>query len=274
MERENPDAAPQSRLEIAKLQRCTADCRGLLKSLSICPLRRLQQTGQSAVHLLPWIWAKACPTISHSDLESLQPDVPKLYFHRRAYVHLESDQSAHRAVRRVVVNRGGHQTTVQNVRERIPTGDDVEMIPIVGLDQTLEVVAAQIGDGLLFTLLQERHLAAQGEEAAPALLIKLPRIHVLEIDVGLIAFHHPFANLGKFYAAVLHSAVGRVDAVFQFKLEILGLAAAPNQKCVVPLQRLFRRALADDGFVLHAPENGIAVPSLQALAVEDGFKSR
>src|SRR5215475_8028777 len=148
------------------------------------------------------------------------------------------------------------------------------MVPIVDLDQTLEVVAAQVGDGLLFTLLQVRHLAAQGEEAAPALLVKLPRVRVLEIDVGLIAFHHPLADLGKFDAAVLHSAVGRVDAVFQFKLEILGLAAAPDQKCVVPLQRLFRRALADDGFVLHTPENGIAVPSLQALAVEDGFEPR
>src|SRR5215831_21293009 len=150
----------------------------------------------------------------------------------------------------------------------------MELIPIVDLDQTLEVVAAKVGDGLLFTLLQERHLAAQGEEAAPALLVKLPRVRVLEIDVGLIAFHHPLADFGKFYAAVLDTAVGRVDAVFQFKLEILRLAAAPNQKCVVPLQRLFLCALADDGFVLHAPESGIAVPSLQALAVKDGLKSR
>src|SRR5262249_46243363 len=108
----------------------------------------------------------------------------------------------------------------------------------------------------------------------PAFLVKLPRVRVLEIDVGLIAFHHPLADFGKFYAAVLDTAVGRVDAVFQFKLEILGLAAAPNQKCVVPLQRLFRRALADDGFILHAPESGIAVPPLQALAVKDGLKSR
>jgi hypothetical protein len=33
-----------------KPQQCTADCRGLLKSLQIGLLQRLQQTGQSAVH--------------------------------------------------------------------------------------------------------------------------------------------------------------------------------------------------------------------------------
>ena len=70
-------------------------------------------------------------------------------------MHLESDQPLRRAVRRVVINRRGHQTTVQNVRERIPSGDDVQLIPIVDLDQTLEVVAAaQVADDLLFTLLQ------------------------------------------------------------------------------------------------------------------------
>src|SRR5262249_28940185 len=53
----------------------------------------------------------------------------------------------------------------------------------------------------------------------------------------------------------------------------LRLASAPDEECI-QLQRLFRSALADDGFVLHAPEIRIAFPSFQRLAVEDGFKSR
>jgi hypothetical protein len=105
-------------------------------------------------------------------------------------VHLESDQPSRSAVRRVVINRGGHQTPVQNVRERIPSGDDMQLIPIVDLDQSLEVVAAAKGaDGLLFTLLQKCYLAAQGEESPPALLVKLPRVGVLEIDVGLVTIN-------------------------------------------------------------------------------------
>src|SRR5262245_59391461 len=188
-------------------------------------------------------------------------------------MQLESNQSAHGAVRRVIVNRRSHQTPVQNVSERIPSCNDVEMIPIVDLDQTLEVVAAQVSDNLLLPLLQARHLAAHCQESAPAFLVKLTRVRVLEIDVGLIAFQYPLADFGEFDAAVLHAAVGRVDAEFQFKIEILRLAATPDKKRV-RLQRHFRRALADDYFILHAPECGIAVPSLQALAVEYGFKPR
>ena len=52
-------------------------------------------------------------------------------------MHLESEQSAHRAVRRVVINRRGHQTPVQNVRERIPSRNDVDLVPVVDFDETL-----------------------------------------------------------------------------------------------------------------------------------------
>src|SRR5207245_9320881 len=49
--------------------------------------------------------------------------------------------------------------------------------------------------------------------------------------------------------------------------------AAPDQKGV-ELDRLFRRALADDSFVFDAPELRIAVPAFERLAVKDGFKHR
>src|SRR5262249_49222725 len=86
-------------------------------------------------------------------------------------------------------------------------------------------------------------------------------------------FHHPFADLCQFDAAVLHAAVGRIDAILQFQLEVLWLPAAPDQKGV-EFDRLFRRALADDGFVLDPPELRIAVPAFERLSIEDGFNPR
>ena len=48
-----------------------------------------------------------------------------------------------------------------------------------------------------------------------------------------------------------------------FQLEIFGLTAAPDQKRI-HLERLFRRAFADDGFVFYAPELADHHPILSA----------
>ena len=103
-------------------------------------------------------------------LQVLQPDVPELHFHRSTDVHLETDQPSERTIRRIVIDCLSHQVAVQNVSEHIPAGDDVELIPIVGLDQSLEfVAAAQVGNHSLVARLQASHLTAQGEEMTASL---------------------------------------------------------------------------------------------------------
>ena len=65
-----------------------------------------------------------------------------------------SRAAAHRAVRRVVIDGLRHQSSIENVRQHIAARDDVDLIPIVGLDQRLEfVAAAQIGNDLFLPLL-------------------------------------------------------------------------------------------------------------------------
>src|SRR5262245_9449774 len=117
------------------------------------------------------------------------------------------------------------------------------------------------------------HLPAHRQKAAATLFIQLPGKPVLEINISLITFEHPFANLGQLDAPVLHAAIGGVQAVLQFQLEIFRLPAAPDQKSV-QFDRLFRRAFADDGLVFYAPELRIAIPSIERLAVKDRFKPR
>src|SRR2546430_15727139 len=80
-------------------------------------------------------------------LQALQPDVSELHFHRGTHVHLEADQPSQRTIRRVIINGLSHEMAVQNVSEYVAPGDDVELIPTVGLDQPLEfVAAAQVGN--------------------------------------------------------------------------------------------------------------------------------
>ena len=70
-------------------------------------------------------------------LQVFQPDVPQFQFHRLPHMHLEAEQAAHCATRRIIVHRLRHQMPVENVSERIPARDDVDLIPIVGFDQRL-----------------------------------------------------------------------------------------------------------------------------------------
>src|SRR6185436_1206790 len=83
--------------------------------------------------------------------------------------------------------------------------------------------------------------------------------------------HHPLADVaagGQLDAADLDAAVGRVQAVFDFQLEVLRLAAAPDDEGVL-LDRVLRRALADQRAALDVPESRVAIPAVHRLAVED-----
>src|SRR5262249_16922107 len=73
-------------------------------------------------------------------------------------------------------------------------------------------------------------------------------------------------------AAVLDAAVGGVQLELHFQLEVLRLPTAPDHEGI-GIDLLLRRALADNRAVLDTPELRIAVPPLQALAVEDLLKA-
>src|SRR5262245_25207854 len=75
------------------------------------------------------------------------------------------------------------------------------------------------------------------------------------------------------FATTKSSMADKLTRTRHGRLNERGLTATPDQKGV-DLDRLFRRALADDGFVFDAPELRIAVPAIERLAVEDGFKPR
>src|SRR5262249_12191007 len=68
-------------------------------------------------------------------------------------------------------------------------------------------------------------LAAHREEAAAALFVDLAGELVREVDVGLVALHHPLADLGarrQLHAAELDAAVGRVHLNSTFSSKSFG----------------------------------------------------
>ena len=108
--------------------------------------------------------------------------------------------------------------------------------------------------------------------AASALIVDVARIETAEVDVGLIALERPLAYRGQFLAAVLNAAVRAVQPELELELEIAHRLAAPDEK-TVRLQGLLRRGFADDFAVLDSPDVRVAVPAIQALAVEDRNKT-
>src|SRR5262245_11219625 len=207
-------------------------------------------------------------------LQLFQPDVAELGLHRLADVQLEAEQAAELPVLGVVVDDDARDRAVEDLHDRVAAGDDVDLVPVVDLDQRLELVGALLqvaDDDRLAALGYVDRLAAHGEETAAALLINLTSPLVGEVDVGLIALHHPLADLGpgrQLNAAQLDAAVGGVHPELDFQLEILRLAAAPDDERVL-LDRIGGGALTDDGAVLGLPERRIAVPVLERRAVEN-----
>src|SRR5205814_10596853 len=117
--------------------------------------------------------------------------------------------------------------------------------------------------------------AAHREEPAAALLVDLPGELQRVIHVGLVALHHPLADVAagrQLHAADLDAAVGGVHSELALQLEVLRLAAAPDDEGVLR-HLLVRRALPDDRAVLGAPELRIAVPALERRPVEDRLEA-
>jgi len=183
---------------------------------------------------------------------------------------LHAKQSFRRPALRVVIHHGAHHMPVQDLKDHVPAGDDMRLIPIADFDVSLQRLGIpQRSDQFGFAAFgHARQLAPQGQESAPSLFIHLTGVGVGCVDVGLVALQDPLPDLRQGRAAKLDPAVRTVDPIFQFQLEILCRAAPPDQERI-RLDRPFGGAFADDGPVFHSPERGIAIPIVQGLAVKN-----
>ena len=195
-----------------------------------------------------------------------------------AGVNLQREDAVHLPLLRIVVGHVDHQLAVDLLDEVIAVGDDVVLVPVVLLDGLRQFVGvAELLDDLrLVVRADDGLLAAQGEDAAAALVVEDAGVLVLAVHVGLVAADDPLADLLRLLAAaILHAGVGEArigHAELELQLEIGRLAAAPDQKGVA-LGGILGGGLAGDRAVFDAPELGIAVPALKRLAVEDRLEA-
>ena len=73
-------------------------------------------------------------------LQRLQIDVLELDLHRRADVDLEAEQALQCAPLRVVVDEDRGDVAVDDVDDRVAARDEVDRVPVAGLDERLQLV--------------------------------------------------------------------------------------------------------------------------------------
>src|SRR5471030_34588 len=201
-------------------------------------------------------------------------NVARFDFHGgRGAVQLDADEALHLAAGLIVVDELAHHMAIDQLDQDIAAGDDVGVVPIIGLDETLQfgAVPDRPHVGRLLAAAGVIELAAKGKETPGPLLIDLAGISLPCVDIELVALHDPPGDVGKFHAAVLDTAVSGVRAghsVLHLELEIGGLAIAPDAENVL-LGLMDSRGFARDYAVFDAPEIRVAVPPLEALAIED-----
>jgi hypothetical protein len=187
-------------------------------------------------------------------------------------VDLDADEALELAVWGVVVDDLGHDVAVEDVDQQVAADDEVVPVPVVGMDEGLEVVRGAEGgdDGRAFAGGNVGDLAAHGKEGAAALLVVLAGVLVGTVDVGLVAAEEPFGS-GNLDAAVVDAGVALVgDAEVDLEFEVFGRAAAPDEEAVL-LEEIVRGDFADEDFVFDAPVLGVTIPVFEG-AVEDGLE--
>ena len=190
---------------------------------------------------------------------------------------------------RIVIDIDGHKLAVHDVHASAAAGDDRVLIPLVGLHEAAEFFAiADSAQESLFLSAETFHdLPAPRDDAHRRVLgIKLAGVNLARPEVRLRTSHHPIeihrADVGghdgadrreprnaRLAAILKASAAVAEDFNFEFEREILRFHVAINDVGIAA--RILLRGLADDGAVFHAPEFRIAVPALQAHAIEEGL---
>ena len=205
-------------------------------------------------------------------VEDLDADVAELHFHGRPLVELKRDQALVAPHLGVFIGAIDHLLAVDRMGQMVSLGDDLVGVPLASLDvfEQLVGVAHFSDDFGLVVLSDDGLVAALAKESAEPLAVE----HAVELHVvgqiGLISADDPL-GVGFFPTAELNTRVVVDQPVLDLQLEIARLATSPNDERV-SLGGVVGRGLAGDGAVLHAPELGIAVPSLECFPVEDGHE--
>src|SRR5580765_7020409 len=72
--------------------------------------------------------------------QRFEPDVAELHRHGRTYVHLKSNQPAELTVRQVFVHDHAHDGAIEDLDDRAPARNEVNLVPVAGLDERLQFV--------------------------------------------------------------------------------------------------------------------------------------
>jgi len=188
---------------------------------------------------------------------------------------------------RVVVDIHGHELAVDDVHADGAAGDDGVLVPIVCLHEFAEIGAVtDVAHQAFFRRAKIFHdLPAPGDDAHGRVFgIELAGVNAARPEIRLRAGHHPIeihrADVGgdggadgsepgdAGEAAILKTAAAAADDFdFEFQREIPGLHVAIGDVGIAA--GILAGGFADDGAVFHAPEFRIAVPALEAHAVEE-----
>src|ERR1039457_5591521 len=191
--------------------------------------------------------------------------------HGRALVKLDADEAGGVAPGGIVVDQHAGDTAVEQLDDGVAAGDEVKIVPILALDQLLQLlaIAHRADERGFFALADIGELAAHGEKPAPALFVDLAGVLLLAIHVGLVALHGEL-DIGEFDAANLDAAIEAGEFELELQFEIRRTAAAPDEEGVLDGLPV-GGGLSDDGAVFHAPEMRIAFPAGEGFAVDDGL---
>ena len=233
----------------------------------------------------------------------LQPDVAERDLARAVLLDLQGDHARRLAARRVVVDEDHHELTIDDVGERVAVGDDVEPVPLAGLDHALHCVAiADRSDRARpFVRLHAHDVAPPADlgfrASASVLHIAVVVQGVVEVervagDVpvrvgwpakaaaghGLVSLRVPSRPSPRWWlwpdpSAIEHTAVNvEVRLDLEFQLEVRRLAAAPDDER--PPEPSFGCTLGGDRAVLDLPDLRVSVPAIERSAVKDLRSSR
>ena len=158
---------------------------------------------------------------------------------------------------------------VDSMDEAIATGDNRVLVPLgdVGFD------GIAFGDEPFLAFgIHDDVLTITNDNTATLFIVDHGVVLGFGMDVALVATDGPFAVLGKLTATVLNTGVVSAHLDFRMEDEVLDLTNAPDQELVVG-KLVGAACLAGDDSVLDTPKFGVAIPTIQVLAVEEGTES-
>ena len=181
-------------------------------------------------------------------------------------MELEGDQASQGAGLFIVIEKIDGGLAVDSMYEAIATGDNRVLVPLadVGFD------GITFGNEPFLTFgVHDDVLTVADNNTAALFIVDHGVVLGFGMDVALVATDGPFAVLGKLTATVLNTRIISPHLDFRMEDEVLDLTTAPDQELVVG-ELLGAGGLAGDDSVLDAPEFGVAIPTLEVLAVEEG----